>query len=1208
MKLSLCGLSCALLLLIACSPNASATVWNLNDDWDIIDTGQAGPGIEFGPELAWSVRGDDNATGPTIAATDTSDNYFTPAGCTPGVDCSSQWIAGYAAGTADIVFKTYANRDPWFDAGNNNLLNAERVKPANHNLDPGSGVLDLGDVGVIGGNTAADIVWKAPRNMRIDASFEAYSVGTSLATGEVAGVDPAGQVRVHFLVRDGADGSAPPNPPINPEGEGNYVLDGFVSVSAGGNGREFISGTIAPIDVTAGQELYIKVNPLSDNQNSRNMIGFSKLEVRQVVESFEWQTDASSAWEADANWDALTSPGGTGAAFFNEHSALFGSSITSSRTVTLDDAVSVREIEFDNTASTYAIGGSGSITLVASAEATPDPTQIVVTNGNHELSAKLNLDTDATISAAGGTSLTIKNVVDLGGNDLTLTGAGTVTLDTQVTGAGNIINLAALSTGLGAAVGNDLTSTGTLDFDISLLGGGQLSVGGAASLDGTINVDFLDGAAPSGDITLLSASSPIELPNGMPGLSLSGASGLGLALSGDGSSLLLVAVPEPTTACLALFGCLALWRGRMTRMKIKLIVCLALSVSLLTTSSAEATVWELKKDWDIREIAPPATGIFFGPENAWSVRGGDGDDMPTQYFVDTTSAYFTPAGCVPGLTCTQQYISGYAAGTADAVFKTYSNVTPWADNAVNQAQLESVEAEKPADHNGDPGAGVLDRGDIGAKAGNTAADIVWKAPRNMIIDAEYVAYSVGTHLSNAPPDPVGNTSETRLHFLVRNGVTGGGGNPPINPEGEPDIRVPAYSGVRESRTQKIAPFSVTAGQEVYLKINRTDPDLGGSLQVSHPDRNVIGFTKIEIRELTNFFEWRPDTPGAWTTTTNWDERIGAEAQVVVDYPGDTNLATFNEHKVLFADEISQNRTISLDSSVSVRAIEFDNDTSSFAVTGLGDINLVASSGSDPTELRVTSGNHELQVDVSLATAAGVELGDSSSLGLTDTVDLGGNNLTIAPIVGSVSNDGALNLNAAIAGTGNIFNSATISTGFTSTLTQANLNTSGTLDFDMSPSSSGQLSLTTGSATLAGTINVDFLSGAFAAGDIPLVSTSNALVIPGGIGALSLTGTGIAGLSLALSGDGTDLLLTGGVGVPGDFDGDLDVDGDDFLFWQRNVGDAPNLALWQANYGTGGLAAGVQAVPEPSSVVLLAGFAGLAGVARRRGHVAKSQFR
>ena len=121
-------------------------------------------------------------------------------------------------------------------------------------------------------------------------------------------------------------------------------------------------------------------------------------------------------------------------------------------------------------------------------------------------------------------------------------------------------------------------------------------------------------------------------------------------------------------------------------------------------------------------------------------------------------------------------------------------------------------------------------------------------------------------------------------------------------------------------------------------------------------------------------------------------------------------------------------------------------------------------------------------------------------------------------------------------------------------------------------------------------------------------TSNALVIPGGIGALSLTGTGIAGLSLALSGDGTDLLLTGGVGVPGDFDGDLDVDGDDFLFWQRNVGDAPNLALWQANYGTGGLAAGVQAVPEPSSVVLLAGFAGLAGVARRRGHVAKSQFR
>jgi enediyne biosynthesis protein E4 len=56
--------------------------------------------------------------------------------------------------------------------------------------------------------------------------------------------------------------------------------------------------------------------------------------------------------------------------------------------------------------------------------------------------------------------------------------------------------------------------------------------------------------------------------------------------------------------------------------------------------------------------------------------------------------------------------------------------------------------------------------------------------------------------------------------------------------------------------------------------------------------------------------------------------------------------------------------------------------------------------------------------------------------------------------------------------------------------------------------------------------------------------------------------------------------------PGDFDGDGDVDGRDFLVWQRNpsVGD---LADWQANYGAGPLAATSVAVPEPTGALLLA---------------------
>jgi hypothetical protein len=62
-----------------------------------------------------------------------------------------------------------------------------------------------------------------------------------------------------------------------------------------------------------------------------------------------------------------------------------------------------------------------------------------------------------------------------------------------------------------------------------------------------------------------------------------------------------------------------------------------------------------------------------------------------------------------------------------------------------------------------------------------------------------------------------------------------------------------------------------------------------------------------------------------------------------------------------------------------------------------------------------------------------------------------------------------------------------------------------------------------------------------------------------------------------------------VGVPGDFDEDGDVDGRDFLVWQR--GESPNplsaedLAEWQGAYGSGGPLAAIGTVPEPGSLLL-----------------------
>ena len=66
----------------------------------------------------------------------------------------------------------------------------------------------------------------------------------------------------------------------------------------------------------------------------------------------------------------------------------------------------------------------------------------------------------------------------------------------------------------------------------------------------------------------------------------------------------------------------------------------------------------------------------------------------------------------------------------------------------------------------------------------------------------------------------------------------------------------------------------------------------------------------------------------------------------------------------------------------------------------------------------------------------------------------------------------------------------------------------------------------------------------------------------------------------------EITLTPSVGQDGDFDADLDVDGSDFLVWQRGTHTAGDLVLWQDNYGTQAPLAGVSAVPEPSSIALL----------------------
>jgi hypothetical protein len=82
----------------------------------------------------------------------------------------------------------------------------------------------------------------------------------------------------------------------------------------------------------------------------------------------------------------------------------------------------------------------------------------------------------------------------------------------------------------------------------------------------------------------------------------------------------------------------------------------------------------------------------------------------------------------------------------------------------------------------------------------------------------------------------------------------------------------------------------------------------------------------------------------------------------------------------------------------------------------------------------------------------------------------------------------------------------------------------------------------------------------------------------------------------------ELSLITVTGTPGDFNDDGDVDGRDFLIWQR--GGSPtalspgDLQDWQTNYGAEGPLTAVTAIPEPSAISLLV-FAAVSAISFKR---------
>ncbi len=135
------------------------------------------------------------------------------------------------------------------------------------------------------------------------------------------------------------------------------------------------------------------------------------------------------------------------------------------------------------------------------------------------------------------------------------------------------------------------------------------------------------------------------------------------------------------------------------------------------------------------------------------------------------------------------------------------------------------------------------------------------------------------------------------------------------------------------------------------------------------------------------------------------------------------------------------------------------------------------------------------------------------------------------------------------------------------------------------------------ATLGGTLNVTLINGF-----TPVAGHSFHLLDAASISG-SFSTLNLPALADGLAWNTSQLHSTGTlyIGLLGDFDLDGDVDGRDFLVWQRNTS-VGNLADWQANYGAvPPLSSSATAVPEPGCGAILLMFAGVLVGIRRKDH-------
>ena len=214
-----------------------------------------------------------------------------------------------------------------------------------------------------------------------------------------------------------------------------------------------LAGPDSPLQVSFGEGDFVRIDVSSNYAG----INFTLTGGTPVPDSneFTWNKDESGDWNSNNQWNINGSPRGPRVPNDKDHTAIFGDSITSTKTVFTDTPVTVGVITFAN-ANSYAIAGRGGVNI----EAGTSGASLFVLQGEHEFQTPVSLLTDADAQVVGGSTLIFNNALNLNGNTLTKSGGGELAIRNDlVTGGGTVSNQGGAVSGSGT-IGGDLVNEG----------------------------------------------------------------------------------------------------------------------------------------------------------------------------------------------------------------------------------------------------------------------------------------------------------------------------------------------------------------------------------------------------------------------------------------------------------------------------------------------------------------------------------------------------------------------------------------------------------------------------------------------------------------------------------------------------------------------------------------------------------------------------